>query len=42
VVDGLRLLSTHDQSHYMVLQSHSQAFHVFDSCGTLLLVFLSA
>jgi hypothetical protein len=29
------LLSTHDRSRYMVLQPHSYAFHVFDSCGIL-------
>jgi hypothetical protein len=42
VVDGLRLLSTHDWSRYMVIQSHSHAFHLFDSCGILLRVFLNA
>jgi hypothetical protein len=42
VIDELRLLSAHDRSHYMVLQPHSDAFHVFDSYGILLRVFLSA
>jgi hypothetical protein len=35
VVDGLRLVSTHHRSRYMVLQPHSHAFHVFDFYGIL-------
>jgi hypothetical protein len=35
VFDGLWLLSTHDQSRQMVLQPHSHALLVFDSCGIL-------
>jgi hypothetical protein len=35
VLDGLRLLLTHDRSCYVVLQPHSLAFRVFDSRGNL-------
>jgi hypothetical protein len=35
VIDGLWLHLSHDRSHYIVIQSHSHALHVFHSCGIL-------